>query len=74
MTLLTLTKGNDVVNLPDKELLNVEELAAALDVPKENIYTLNKQGTGPSYFKVGRLIRYEREVVLKWLDSKTVAR
>lgn len=53
------------------QFLTVDQLVQLLQLPsKETVYYWNKMGTGPSYYRVGRWIRYNRDDVLKWLDGR----
>ncbi len=52
-----------------KNLLSIEELAEYLNVPKSWIYDRTHRDAIP-HFKLGRLVRFDLEEVLEWLDSK----
>jgi predicted DNA-binding transcriptional regulator AlpA len=53
------------------QMLTVDQLVEMLQLPsKETVYFWNKYGRGPSYYRVGRYIRYNKSDVLKWLDGR----
>ena len=56
----------------EKNLLNVEQLAAILNVPISWIYGKSRE-IGPESIpriKVGKYIRFERDKVLEWLKEQ----
>ena len=53
-----------------ERLLGPRELAEWLDVPLQTIYKWRHIGEGPSGLKIGRHVRYRREVVEKWLECQ----
>lgn len=56
----------------EKNLLNVEQLAAVLNVPTSWIYGKSRE-IGPGSIpriKVGKYIRFERDKVMEWLKEK----
>ena len=53
------------------ELLTVEDLAAALKVPKSWLYDRTRRKKDPiPHIKVGRYPRFQLPQVLAWLESK----
>lgn len=52
--------------------LSPEDLAEREGVPLATVYGWNYQGTGPSYIKVGRHVRYRLSDVEKWERSRLV--
>ena len=50
------------------EVLNIDQLAQYLRVPKSTLYRLAAEGKIPSH-KVGRHWRFRRESVDRWLDQ-----
>ena len=53
------------------DMLTVVQVAKMLQLPsRETVYYWNKMGTGPSYYRVGRHIRYIKSDVLQWLEKK----
>ncbi len=56
------------------KLLNAQEIADLLGVKKSTIYQWTHQGFIP-YVKVGKLVRFKPDVVMKWLsDMETKGR
>lgn len=51
------------------KLLNVQEVAELLGVKKFTIYQWTSQGFIP-YVKVGKLVRFNVDTVIKWLSEK----
>jgi predicted DNA-binding transcriptional regulator AlpA len=52
-------------------MLTVDQLVKMLQLPpKETVYFRNKYGKGPSYYRVGRYIRFNKSDVLKWLEDQ----
>ena len=54
------------------KLLNVEQLAAELNVPKSWIYgqTRLTDGTGIPHLKIGKYCRFRLPDVLAWLENR----
>lgn len=56
------------VEVPDCDRLwSTEEVAAFLGVPVTTLHRWRYVGTGPDAFKVGRHLRFDPEVVRRWL-------
>ena len=57
-------------NTEDKteQLLNVDELATRLNVPKGWIYERTSRGNIP-FIKVGKYVRFEWSAILSWLNA-----
>ncbi len=53
------------------ELLTTEDLARICGVPIGTIYRWNHLGTGPTRIRVGKHLRYRKEVVDAWFDKRT---
>ncbi len=51
-----------------QEILNIEQVAAFLTVPKSTIYKLVRDGRVPGH-KVGRHWRFSRMAILRWLED-----
>lgn len=51
----------------EKEILTKQQLAELLQVTERTIDRLREEGM--PFFKVGKVIRFEREEVLKWLKD-----
>ena len=52
------------------EVLNVDEVAKILRVERKTIYNLVREGKLPCGKRVGRVIRFSKEAVLRWLDEE----
>ncbi len=50
-------------------LLSVSELAQYLNVPKSWVYDRTYRDAIP-HFKIGRLVRFDLEKVLEWLNDR----
>lgn len=55
-------------------LLSPNEVAAYLGVPVKTVYRWNTTGTGPTYVRVGKHVRYRLADVDKWLASNAAVR
>ncbi|UOE57320.1 helix-turn-helix transcriptional regulator [Cytobacillus oceanisediminis] len=53
----------------DKEFLNVRSLASLLDMSEQTAYKLLREGIIPGRVKVGKSVRFNKEVVLEWLQN-----
>jgi len=51
------------------KLLNVTEVAQLIGVKPSTIYQWTHQGFIP-YVKVGKLVRFKPDAVMKWIDEK----
>lgn len=47
------------------------EVADVLGVPEHTLAQWRSRGTGPTYIKVGRHVRYRWSAVNEWLDIQT---
>lgn len=45
-------------------------LADLLGVHRDTVYRWRKRGTGPDYIKAGRVIRYDRADVDRWIEDR----
>lgn len=52
-----------------EKLLTVGELADWLGVPVRTVYEWRYRGEGPRGYKVGRHVRYRRQLVEQWLEE-----
>lgn len=50
--------------------MTVDEVAVYLGVPKQTLYQWRHQNRGPIAFRVGRHLRYRREMVDSWLEQQ----
>jgi excisionase family DNA binding protein len=53
-----------------ERLLDVEEIAEFLRVKPGTIYQWTHEGYIP-YIKIGKLLRFRRSKILKWLENKS---
>ena len=53
--------------MPDNLLLNTKETADLCGLKPETLRQMRMVGTGPSFLKVGRLVRYRPETVAAWV-------
>lgn len=51
----------------EPDVLTVEEVAALLRVDRKSIYAAVARGDVPGVLRLGRLIRFSRELVLRWV-------
>jgi excisionase family DNA binding protein len=51
------------------ELLTIDDVAALLKVPKSTLYQWSYQGEGPPVVRIGRHLRYPRDLLDDWIDS-----
>ena len=59
------------VNDRTTEFIDEPTLASELDVSEWTPIAWRRNGTGPDYIKVGRLIRYRRSDIDSWLAENT---
>ena len=59
--------------LPLPDLVSDVEVAALLGVSQKTLANWRSAGLGPSYFKIGGRVRYDRAVILAYLDAVRVA-
>ncbi|MBA8988889.1 MULTISPECIES: helix-turn-helix transcriptional regulator [Curtobacterium] len=59
--------------LPLPDLVSDVDVAALLGVSPKTLANWRSAGVGPSYFKIGGRVRYDRAVILTWLDAARVA-
>lgn len=63
-------------HLPSPEsdpLLTERGAAALLAISVRTLQAWRSKGTGPAYVRVGRVIRYRRGDLLKWIEKNTSA-
>ena len=53
------------------DLLDTPTLAEEFQTSEPTIVSWRQNGTGPDYIRVGRLIRYRRSDVDRWLEENT---
>jgi len=64
--------GPDVAQT-EPDVLTVDEVAELLRVDRKSIYAAVARGEVPGVLRVGRLIRFSREVVLRWVREGQAA-
>ena len=52
------------------ELLSAEELASELKMSPRTLGKWRTNGRGPCYVRLGHAVRYRRQDVAEWLESK----
>lgn len=52
-------------------MMTTAELADYLMVPESTVVIWRSRHTGPTFYRVGRHVRYRREDVEAWLDANT---
>ncbi len=52
-------------------LLSPQQLADYVGVPVATVYRWRYEGTGPRGIKVGKHVRYRRQDVEAWLETRT---
>ena len=66
---MTRKRGEDGAIPPDLVPLTAEDVAAALQCSVKTVYELGEGGKIPGYFRVGRLVRFQRQPVLGFLGQ-----
>lgn len=57
---------------PDLQMLTDVELARAAKCTPAALRRMRREGRGPAYVKLGRLVRYRLSAVQAWLGAHTV--
>jgi excisionase family DNA binding protein len=60
----------DTEALLRKPIWTVEELAAFLSIPIKTIYVQRAKGDLCAGYRIGRVLRFKRDDVLRWLETK----
>jgi excisionase family DNA binding protein len=55
------------------EYMKSDELAAMLRISRRSLESLIKEGNVPPYVRVGRMRRWDPEIVSRWLLERTAA-
>ena len=55
-----------------KEVLNLEEAASFLGIAKSTLYKLTHENRIPFYKPAGKLIYFEKSVLLEWIRSNRI--
>lgn len=67
---INMPKNTDQTTSGDDGLLTNSEVAAIFRIDAGVLRRWRVEGTGPSFVKVGRLIRYRPADVTAWLESR----
>ena len=51
-------------------LMTLSDVSELLSIPIATLYGWRHRGEGPSGFRVGRYVRYERSTVEEWIQSQ----
>jgi len=62
--------GSARVPIDENEWLLPEEVARLIHTSERTLRRWRKEGTGPPFVKLGRVIRYRRAALDAWLRSK----
>ena len=55
-------------------MVSRSQAAEFLGVTPQALSQMDARGEGPTYARIGRSIRYRREDLLDWIESRTVRR
>ena len=55
-----------------KEVLNLEEAASFLGIAKSTLYKMTHENRIPFYKPAGKLIHFEKSVLLEWIRSNRI--
>lgn len=53
----------------EKEFITVRSLASLLEMSEQTTYSLAREGVIPGRVKVGKSVRFNKEVVMNWLQN-----
>lgn len=53
----------------EKEFFTIRSLAKYLDLSEQTTYKLAREGAIPGRIKVGRSVRFNKKVVMDWLQG-----
>lgn len=53
-----------------RELVTVKEVAATLGVSQSLLRDWRDEGIGPPWFRLERMIRYDKRELMEWLEAK----
>jgi hypothetical protein len=67
----TLTAAQRAASVTERHL-SIADLAEREGVPVETVKKWNWTGTGPTYLRVGRHVRYRLADVVAWEESRAV--
>jgi excisionase family DNA binding protein len=71
LKILHLTKEKMIMTLQAGEkLMSLTDVSEMLGIPIHTLYRWRHNGDGPAGYRVGRHVRYRREVVEAWLEQQ----
>ena len=50
-------------------MLTTKKLSKLLSISEPSLFTMRKNGTGPPYYRINGIIRYNLKEVLEWLEE-----
>ncbi|MGG2109666.1 helix-turn-helix domain-containing protein [Lysinibacillus pakistanensis] len=53
----------------EKEVFTIRSLASLLEMSEQTAYKLAREGAIPGRIKVGRSVRFNKKIVLDWLQQ-----
>ena len=56
------------------EFFTVYELSKKLNIPKSSLYFFVRRGEIPGLLKVGRHLRFRRDIIEQWIEEQTRSR
>lgn len=59
-----------MLNGSTERLMTLKDLSEMLGVPVHTLYAWRQRGTGPRGYRIGRHVRFRREAVEAWLDTR----
>lgn len=63
-------RSEETHDLAATELMTLTEVAALVRVPPATLRYWRHLDIGPQSFKIGRHVRYERQLVIRWLREQ----
>ena len=51
------------------EMVTTKQLSKFLNISEPSLFNMRKNGTGPPYYRINGIIRYNLEEVLAWLEE-----
>jgi len=54
-------------------LLTTRDVAEKLDLSEQTLWDMRRKGKGPSFFRLGRSVRYSEDAVETWLKQRIVS-
>ena len=63
----------DPIQGPDR-LMTMAEVSDLLGIPVSTLYGWRHRGEGPAGYRIGRHVRYRREAVEAWIETRAYQR